>query len=50
MGEVADTPGRVVKIKLGISQTSLDELDFEKIEFSKIKAIRFLDKYLKQQS
>ena len=38
------------KIKLGISQTSLDELDFEKIEFSKIKAIRFLDKYLKQQS
>jgi HEAT repeats len=36
------------KTKLGISQTALDELDFEKIEIAKIKAIRFLDKALKK--
>ncbi len=35
------------KTKLGISQTELDELDFEKIEVAKVKAIRFLDKSLK---
>lgn len=35
------------KTKLGISQTALDELDFEKIEIAKVKAIRFLDKFLK---
>lgn len=35
------------KTKLGISQTALDELDFEKIEIAKVKAIRFLDNFLK---
>jgi len=36
------------KTKLGISQTALDQLDFEKIELAKVKAIRFLDKTLKK--
>lgn len=35
------------KTKLGISQTALDELDYEKIEVAKVKAIRFLYKILK---
>ncbi|MBC9929430.1 HEAT repeat domain-containing protein [Chitinophaga qingshengii] len=35
------------KTKLGISQTALDELDTEKIDASKVKALRFLDKALK---
>lgn len=35
------------KTKLGISQTALDELDIEKIDISKTKALRFLGKELK---
>lgn len=35
------------KTKLSISQTALDELDTEKIDLTKPKAIRFLDKVLK---
>lgn len=34
------------KTKLGISQTALNELDTEKIDASKVKALRFLDKAL----
>lgn len=36
------------KTKLGISQTALDELNIEKIEMSKTKAIRFLEKALER--
>lgn len=35
------------KTKLGISQTALDDLDSDKIELSKIKAMRYLAKHLK---
>ena len=35
------------KTKLGISQTALDDLDTEKINISKIKAIKYLEKKLK---
>ncbi|WP_299326260.1 hypothetical protein [uncultured Maribacter sp.] len=35
------------KTKLGISQTALDDLDVDKIEISKIKAINYLKKQLK---
>ncbi|RWW91802.1 HEAT repeat domain-containing protein [Flavobacterium cerinum] len=34
--------------KLGVSKSALDELDTEKIDLAKIKAIRFLDKVLKR--
>lgn len=38
------------KTKLGISQTALDQLDIEKIDIAKGKAIRFLDKALKDSA
>lgn len=37
------------KTKLGISQTALDELDTEKIDLAKSKAVRFLEKTLKSE-
>ena len=37
------------KTKLGISQTALNDLDIEKIEISKIKAIKYLKKQLKEK-
>lgn len=37
------------KTKLGISQTELDELDKEKIDIAKIKALKFLEKSFKTE-
>lgn len=44
---ILDSIREIGKTKLGISQTALDDLDVEKIEISKVKAMNYLKEQLK---